>query len=64
MLLQTLVPEPGDKAHNTTQDGVAPGVFLFTWDCLGMQEYHQRVVVTGCYCTTTSQESAVTRASA
>ncbi len=25
LLLQTLVPEPGDKAHNTCEDGVAPG---------------------------------------
>jgi hypothetical protein len=25
LLLQTLVPEPGDRTHNTTQDGVAPG---------------------------------------
>jgi SAM-dependent methyltransferase len=27
LLLQTLVPEPGDKAHNTCEDGVAPGLF-------------------------------------
>lgn len=26
LLLQTLVPEPGDRAHNNTEDGVAPGV--------------------------------------
>jgi hypothetical protein len=26
LLLQTLVPEPGDREHNTTEDGVAPGV--------------------------------------
>lgn len=25
LLLQTLVPEPGDKDHNETEDGVAPG---------------------------------------
>ena len=25
LLLQTLVPEPGDRSHNNTEDGVAPG---------------------------------------
>ncbi|KAK9820356.1 hypothetical protein WJX72_009378 [[Myrmecia] bisecta] len=27
LLLQTLVPEPGDKDHNVCADGVAPGLF-------------------------------------
>jgi hypothetical protein len=25
LLLQTLVPEPGDRQHNSCEDGVAPG---------------------------------------
>lgn len=25
LLLQTLVPEAGDRQHNTCEDGVAPG---------------------------------------
>jgi hypothetical protein len=25
LLLQTLVPEPGDRGHNATEDGVVPG---------------------------------------
>jgi hypothetical protein len=28
LLLQTLVPEPGDRDHNTTEDGVAPGACI------------------------------------
>ena len=28
LLLQTLVPEAGDRQHNVCRDGVAPGKFL------------------------------------
>ena len=28
LLLQTLVPEAGDRQHNVCRDGVAPGEFL------------------------------------
>jgi hypothetical protein len=38
LLLQTLVPEPGDRSHNNTEDGVAPGkewgVVLQLYQCL------------------------------
>lgn len=43
LLLQTLVPEPGDRDHNNTEDGVAPGEWGAGWRWAAWRGHSRRL---------------------